>query len=70
MQTAEVAFAGSGIEIRYDARLREVNYGELNGMPVAVLQAELSGRIDAPFAWQEGWEYELPTGWPGGVSRD
>jgi broad specificity phosphatase PhoE len=128
VQTAEVAFAGTGIEIRYDARLREINYGDLNGMPVAVLQAERATRIDtpfpggesyrdvvartadllrelaarhdgqrivlishsanrhalrvllygdeladlvdAPFAWQQGWEYELPTGWTGGVSRD
>ena len=31
VQTAEIAFAGTGIEVRQDARLRECSYGELNG---------------------------------------
>jgi broad specificity phosphatase PhoE len=123
VQTAEVAFAGSGIQIYRDARLRECNYGALNGMPVARLAADRSrhldepfpqgesyrqvvdrtcaflrdlaahrdGRtiviiahsanrwaldhllegvaledlVDAPFAWQAGWRYTLPTGWTG-----
>ena len=37
VETAEIAFAGSGIEIRQDERLRECNYGELNGGPVELL---------------------------------
>lgn len=123
VETAELAFAGSGIPIRRDARLRECNYGELNGMPVARLAAErrrhidepfpggqsyrdvveamrtflrdlaagwdgkraviishsanrwaldclLGGRsleelVGAPFGWQEGWRYTLPSGWGG-----
>lgn len=124
METAELAFADSGIPIYQDARLRECNYGALNGMPVAQLAAERSrhidalyseerqsyrqvvaatcdflrglaatwdGRtvviiahsankwaldhllngvalealVDAPFGWQEGWPYTLPTGWTG-----
>ena len=123
VETAELAFAGSGIPIRQDARLRECNYGDLNGMPTARLAAErsrhidvpfpggqsyrdvveamraflrdlaaewsgsrvviishsanrwaldclLGGRsldelVDAPFAWQEGWQYILPDGWDG-----
>lgn len=32
-----------------DARLRECNYGALNGMPVARLAAERSRRIDDPY---------------------
>jgi broad specificity phosphatase PhoE len=116
VETAEIAFAGSGLEIRRDARLRECDYGELNGAPVERLEprrrfvdepfpggesyrdcvermrsfladvaAEFDGRrvlviahsaqrwalrhllegapleelVDAPFEWQEGWEYEL-----------
>jgi broad specificity phosphatase PhoE len=116
VETAEIAFAGSGLEIRRDARLRECDYGELNGTPVERLEprrrfvdepfpggesyrdcvermrsfladvaAEFDGRrvlviahsaqrwalrhllegapleelVDAPFEWQEGWEYEL-----------
>jgi len=27
--------------------------------------ASLEDLIDAPFAWQAGWEYELPAGWIG-----
>jgi len=121
LETAELAFAGSGIPIRQDPRLRECSYGELNGMPTARLAAERSRRIDAPFpggqsyrdvveamreflcdlaagwdgrrvvvishsanrwaldcllggrrleelvdapfGWQEGWRYTLPSGW-------
>jgi broad specificity phosphatase PhoE len=118
VETAEIAFAGSRIEIRQDERLRECNYGELNGAPVEELDprrrfvdepfpggesyrdcvdkmsaflddvaAEFEGRrvlviahsaqrwalrhlvegvpleelVDAPFRWQEGWEYVLPA---------
>ena len=121
VETAEIAFGGSGIPIYQDPRLRECNYGALNGMPVARLAAERSRHInepypdgqsyrqvvaamdaflhdlaadwdestvvviahsankwaldyllkglaledlvDAPFGWQEGWHYTLPTGW-------
>lgn len=120
VQTAEIAFAGSGIPIHQDARLRECNYGTLNGAPLTQVAAEratrirepfpdgqsyqqvvaqtrallqelaagwdrrtvlviahsanrwaldclLNGRaledlVDAPFAWQPGWTYTLPTG--------
>lgn len=37
VDTAEIAFAGSPIEIRHDPRLRECNYGQLNGAPVIAL---------------------------------
>jgi broad specificity phosphatase PhoE len=123
VETAEIAFAGSGTPIYQDTRLRECNYGLLNGMPVARLTAErsrhidipypdgqsyrqvaaatrdflrdlaanwdgstvaiiahsankwaldhllkgvaLEALVDAPFGWQEGWLYTLPTGWTG-----
>jgi broad specificity phosphatase PhoE len=120
-ETAGIAFVGSDNPIIHDARLRECNYGAMNGMPVAQLAAERSrhidepypggqnyrqvvdqtrdflrdlaarwdGRrvliiahsankwaldhllngvpledlVDAPFNWQEGWNFSLPTGW-------
>lgn len=34
VETVEIAFAGSDIPIIQDARLRECNYGDWNGMPV------------------------------------
>jgi broad specificity phosphatase PhoE len=123
VETAHIAFADTGIPIHQDHRLRECNYGQLNGMPIARLQAERLQHLDtpwpggqsyrqvvdqtrgllqdlaadwsgtrllliahsanrwaldhlllgrdladlvvAPFAWQEGWHYTLPTGWAG-----
>ena len=35
IQTADIAFAASDLPRRQDRRLRECNYGELNGRPVA-----------------------------------
>jgi broad specificity phosphatase PhoE len=49
LETAEIAFTGTNIAIRQDSRLRECNYGELNGCPVTVLAAERSRHIDRPF---------------------
>jgi broad specificity phosphatase PhoE len=57
VETAEIAFAGSGIPIHQDARLRECNYGTLNGMPVAQLAAARSRHIDEPFpGGQSYWQ--------------
>jgi 2,3-bisphosphoglycerate-dependent phosphoglycerate mutase len=55
VETSEVAFAGTGIPIYRDARLRECNYGALNGMPASVLEAERRRRIDEPFPGGESW---------------
>lgn len=121
VETAEIAFRDTDIPIVHDARLRECDYGELNGAPVEhvaevrdahidvpfpggqsyrevventqaflrdlarewngkrvlviahsanrwALQHLLEGVplqdvIEAPFAWQEGWEYVVPDGY-------
>ena len=55
VETVEVAFAGSGVPVQRDARLREVNYGMLNGMPVSQLEAEKSRHIDEPFPGGESY---------------
>ena len=55
VQTAEIAFAGSPLPIVRDRRLRECNYGALNGMPRARLDAERSLRIDEPYPGGESW---------------
>lgn len=49
VQTAEIAFGDTAIPIHRDERLRECNYGQLNGYPAAVLAAERARRIDEPF---------------------
>jgi broad specificity phosphatase PhoE len=55
VETAEIAFGGSGIPVFEDTRLRECNYGELNGMPTARLEAERSCRIDVPYPGGESY---------------
>jgi len=55
VETAEIAFGGSGIPIRLDARLRECNYGELNGAPVARIESERARRIDEPYPGGESY---------------
>jgi broad specificity phosphatase PhoE len=120
VETAVIAFEGCELELRHDARLRECDYGELNGAPVGELDPRrrfvdrpypggesygdcvdrmrsflgaaarefdgarvlviahsaqrwalrnllegvpLEDLVDAPFEWQEGWEYVVPSGW-------
>lgn len=55
VETAEIAFGGSGVPIHRDPRLRECDYGTLNGMPVARLDAERPTRIDNPFPGGESY---------------
>jgi len=75
VETAEIAFAGSGIPIQLDERLRECNYGELNGMPVAQLAEERLRCIDTPFPGGQSYRdvvaqtgeflRDLSAGWDG-----
>jgi broad specificity phosphatase PhoE len=55
VETAQIAFEGSRIPVRLDWRLRECNYGAMNGMPRAQLDAERRLRIDTPFPGGESW---------------
>lgn len=55
VETTAIAFGGSGIPIYRDRRLRECNYGALNGMPVSQLEAERSRRIFEPFPGGESY---------------
>jgi len=49
VQTVELAFGGIGLPVYQDRRLRECNYGELNGCSVEVLAAVRRRHIDEPF---------------------
>ncbi len=55
VETAELAFGGSRIPVRLDRRLRECNYGELNGKPSARVAEEVSRRIDTPYPGGESY---------------
>jgi uncharacterized protein (TIGR03083 family) len=55
VQTAEIAFSGSGIPVYHDSRLRECDYGDWNGMPRAKLEDERARRIDVPFPGGQSW---------------
>jgi broad specificity phosphatase PhoE len=49
VETARIAFGDTGIPIQQDPRLRECDYGRLNGRPVAELAAVRARHIDRPF---------------------
>lgn len=55
VETAAIAFDGSAIPLRVDWRLRECDYGELNGMPRALLDEQRVQRIDEPWPGGESW---------------
>jgi 2,3-bisphosphoglycerate-dependent phosphoglycerate mutase len=75
-ETASVAFAGTDIPILLDWRLRECDYGELNGMPAADLHRQnMIEHLDDPYPGGESWRQavdragrflrDLPLRWSG-----
>jgi broad specificity phosphatase PhoE len=74
-QTASAAFGTSGIPVLYDWRLRECDYGQRNGMPVAELHAGRREYLDRPYPGGESWRQavarigrflnDLPLRWQG-----
>jgi broad specificity phosphatase PhoE len=55
VETVEIAFAGSALPVHRDARLRECDYGELNGAPVAEIEAIRADCIERPFPGGESY---------------
>ena len=55
VETATIAFEGSGIPIRLDWRLRECDYGKMNGMPRPLLDQQRLSRVDEPWPGGESW---------------
>jgi broad specificity phosphatase PhoE len=55
VETAEIAFAGTDIPVRHDARLRECDYGELNGAPVEQVTTVRRRHVDEPFPGGESY---------------
>ncbi len=55
VETAAIAFAGTDMPVIRDARLRECNYGELNGKPVPQLDAVRMDHVDVPYPGGESY---------------
>lgn len=55
VDTAAIAFDGSGIPVLKDWRLRECDYGALNGMPTSRLDDERTRRVDEPYPGGESY---------------
>ncbi|HET6211647.1 MAG TPA: histidine phosphatase family protein [Micromonosporaceae bacterium] len=74
-ETAAIAFTGTRIPVYFDSRLRECNYGALNGAPVETVAAQRLGRIDEPFPGGQSYRQvvdatrsllaDLASGWDG-----
>jgi broad specificity phosphatase PhoE len=63
VETVTIAFTGSGIPLRHDWRLRECDYGRLNGSPVAAIDAERKRRVDEPFPGGESYRDVVVRVW-------
>lgn len=59
IETVDVAFDGCPIPRLTDARLREVDYGDLNGSPVEVIDKIRQDHLDVPF--RGGQSYRAVT---------
>jgi broad specificity phosphatase PhoE len=55
VETAEIAFGGTDIPIYPERRLRECNYGAMNGLPRVQLEAEGRRGIDKQYPDGESW---------------
>ena len=55
VETAEIAFAGADIPVLLDWRLRELDYGQLNGAPADAIATERARRVDVPFPGGESY---------------
>jgi broad specificity phosphatase PhoE len=55
VETAAIAFEDSAIPLRVDWRLRECDYGDLNGMPRPLLDEQRVRRVDEPWPGGESW---------------
>jgi broad specificity phosphatase PhoE len=56
LETAAIAFADSAVPMLADWRLRECDYGTLNGAPAEVVHADRSAYLDQPYPGGESWQ--------------
>ena len=55
VETAEIAFGGTPMPVHRDARLRECDYGQLNGVSVEAVTAVRGEHVDVPFPGGESY---------------
>jgi 2,3-bisphosphoglycerate-dependent phosphoglycerate mutase len=55
VETAEIAFGATDIPVFLDWRLRETDYGELNGAPADAIAVERARRVDLAFPGGESY---------------
>jgi broad specificity phosphatase PhoE len=55
VETAEIAFGDAGVPILLDWRLRECDYGDLNGAPRAVVHGDRVRYLGVPYPGGESW---------------
>ena len=75
LETVELAFADSGLPVLVDWRLRECDYGLLNGAPAPQIHRERQQHLEMPYPGGESWEQairrvgrflsDLPLRWSG-----
>jgi 2,3-bisphosphoglycerate-dependent phosphoglycerate mutase len=73
VETVEIAFAGTQIPVFKDWRLRECDYGLLNGAPTPEVHGDRSAHLERPYPQGESWRHatdrvgrvltDLPTRW-------
>jgi len=76
VETADIAFSETAIPVLYDWRLRECDYGELNGSAARELRVHRRQHVDEPYPGGESWREaigrvgrfleDLPPRWIGG----
>jgi alpha-ribazole phosphatase/probable phosphoglycerate mutase len=59
VETARIAFGHTAVPILLDWRLRECDYGEWNGRPVAVVQGDRRRYLDEPYPGGESWRQAI-----------
>lgn len=61
VETAEIAFAGTALPVRQDVRLRECDYGELNGHPMSAVAPLRRHHLDERFMGGQSYREILAT---------
>lgn len=56
LETAEIAFRDAPLAVLADWRLRECDYGTLNGAPVAAVHSDRLAHLTDPYPGGESWQ--------------